>query len=112
MMGPGGAVAQDAKVTMDFTNVEIKDLVKTMSKLTGQNFLVDPGSVRGTVTLISPTPVSVRDAYRIFLSVLESKNLGLRKVGQLYKIVGRKDAKESGVPIISLAKRRTKTATR
>lgn len=80
------AQRQGTLVTMDFKDVEIEDLVKTMAKLTGRNFMIDE-RVRGKVTIISPTPISVAEAYRVFLAVLEFKNLTVVPSGRLLKIV-------------------------
>ena len=60
----------DRFVTIDFNNVDINVFIKFISELTGRNFIVDQ-RVRGNVTIISPTKISVYEAYRVFESVLE-----------------------------------------
>ena len=57
-------------VTIDFDNVDIALFIKFISELTGKNFVID-SNVRGKVTIISPTKISVDEAYQVFQSVLE-----------------------------------------
>ena len=56
-------------VTIDFDNVDISIFIKFISELTGRNFVIDK-AVKGKVTIISPTKISVKEAYRVFESVL------------------------------------------
>ena len=44
-------------ITMNFQNVDIPVLAKFISEITGKNFVVDE-SVRGKVSIISPTKVT------------------------------------------------------
>src|SRR6185437_13418411 len=52
-------------ITMNFQNVDISVLAKFISQITGRNIVLDE-SVRGKVSVISPTKVTVRQAYSIF----------------------------------------------
>ena len=60
------------EVTLDFQNVELIDMISTISELTGKNFVYDE-SVRGKVSVVSPRPVTVDEAYRLFTTVLKVK---------------------------------------
>lgn len=91
------AQAED-KVTLDFRNVEIAEFVKTVSKITGRNFLIDQG-IRGTVTILGPTAVPTSEVWRIFHSVLEVKGLAVTRVGSLYKIIQRREVKNANAPV-------------
>lgn len=91
-------------VSMDFNNIELKDLVKTISELTGKNFLLDE-KVRGKVTIICPTKVTVEEAYRIFLSVLASQELTIIQSGKIYRIIPQRDARQDTIPTIVTAER-------
>lgn len=93
MLLPDSTAAQRAgqTVTMDFKDVEIEDLVKMMSKLTGRNFMLDD-RVRGKVTIISPTPISINDAYRVFLAALEFRGFTTVPSGRLLKIIPNQNA--------------------
>src|SRR5215470_5154870 len=80
VFGVGGQVrAADAPraddqnlITMNFQDVDIPVLAKFISEITGRNFVVDE-SVRGKVSIISPTKVTPEQAYSIFQSVLQVK---------------------------------------
>lgn len=91
---PDGNSAQgdSSFVSIDFNNVDINVFIKFMSKLTGKNFVVD-SRVRGNVTIISPTKISVKDAYRVFESVLEINGFSAVESGSVIKIVPAPNAK-------------------
>ena len=57
-------------VSIDFNNVDINVFIKFMSELSGTNFVVDQ-RVKGKVTIISPSKISMTEAYKVFESVLE-----------------------------------------
>ncbi len=73
-------------VTIDFDNVDIVLFIKFISELTGKNFVIDKG-VKGKVTIISPTKISVQEAYRVFESVLEVHGFTPVQAGNIIKIV-------------------------
>ena len=79
-------------VSLDFVNVEISEIVKSISEITRRNFIYDE-KVRGKITLVSPKPVTVDEAYRAFISALEVKELTVLKIGGLYKIIPIRDMK-------------------
>ena len=73
-------------VTIDFDNVDIGLFIKFISELTGKNFVVDK-AVRGKVTIISPTKISVKEAYKVFESVLDIHGFTTVPAGSIIKIV-------------------------
>jgi general secretion pathway protein D len=73
-------------VTIDFDNVDIILFIKFISELTGVNFVVDKG-VKGKVTIISPVKISVKEAYKVFESVLEVYGYTTIPSGDVVKIV-------------------------
>lgn len=84
--------ATDDLVYLNATDVDIKDMIKQISKATGTNFLIDD-KVRGKVTIISEKPMTRDMAYQAFLSALQV--MGYTTVATpagLIKIVGTKDA--------------------
>jgi general secretion pathway protein D len=101
---PVGAFAQskpqaatEGRVTLDFNNVELQDLIQTISELTSQNFLYDE-AVRGKVTIVSPDSMTLDEAYQLFLTVLNVKGFTVVPSGNINKIVPLKNAKESNLP--------------
>jgi general secretion pathway protein D len=78
--------SNDRYVTIDFDNVDITLFIKFVSELTGKNFVVDK-AVKGKVTIISPTKITVQEAYRVFESVLEVHGYTTVPAGKIIKIV-------------------------
>jgi general secretion pathway protein D len=67
-------------------DVDLPVLVKFFSELTQKNFVIDE-KVRGKVTIFSPSKLSVDDAYRVFLSVLELKGFSAVPSGEVIQIL-------------------------
>jgi len=89
--------SQDRFVTIDFNNVDINVFIKFISELTGKNFIVDQ-RVRGNVTIISPTKISVAEAYKVFESVLEVNGFSTVQAGEVTKILPSPEARTSDIP--------------
>jgi general secretion pathway protein D len=83
-------------VTIDFDNVDIGLFIKFISELTGKNFVVDK-AVRGKVTIISPTKISVKEAFRVFESVLEVHGFTAVPAGNIIKIVPAVQARSKNI---------------
>lgn len=83
-------------ITMNFKDVDLDVFIKFISELTGKNFVIDP-SVKGRVTVISPEKVTIGEAYKIFLSVLEINDLTIVPAGAVIKIIKSADARGKGV---------------
>src|SRR5208337_1106020 len=67
-------------ITMDFDGVDIKVFIKFIADITGKNFIIDD-KVTGKVTVISPRKMTLDEAYRVFLSVLEVNGFGTVDMG-------------------------------
>jgi general secretion pathway protein D len=92
-------------VSLDFNDVELGDVIKTIAKMTGRNFIFDD-RVRGRVTIVSPSPVSVEQAYAVFESVLQVKGFTtITTPGGAIKIVPVREAKESSVETVKSGSR-------
>jgi len=76
----------ERSVSIDFTEVDINVFIKFISELTGKNFIVDQ-RVQGKITIISPTKISVDEAYRVFESVLEVHGFTTVDSGDVTKII-------------------------
>lgn len=84
-------------ILMNFKDVDIMQIINLMSDLTGKNFLVDE-KVRGKVTVIAPRPVSIGEAYNVFLSILEIQGFTVVPQGSIIKIIPSREVKESPLP--------------
>lgn len=91
------AEKKSSAVTLDFKDVELTDLIQTISEMTGKNFVYDD-TVKGKVTIISPRGMSLDEAYQVFLSVLSVKGFTIVPSGKMNKVVRTQDAKENTVP--------------
>lgn len=103
------AIAQNANsegmVTLDFADVELSAVIETIAKMTGQNFIYDD-RVRGRVTIVSPTPMPVDQAYAVFESVLQVKGFTtVTTPGGAIKVVPVREAKESSVETVRSSSR-------
>lgn len=78
--------ASKAKISLDFKDVDLPVLVKFFAELTQKNFVIDE-KVKGKVTIFSPSQLSVDDAYRVFLSVLELKGFAAVPAGKVTQIL-------------------------
>jgi len=83
-------------VSIDFNNVDINVFIKFMSELTGTNFVVDQ-RVKGKVTIISPSKISLQEAYKVFESVLEVHGYTTVKSGEVVKIIPSPDARSKSI---------------
>lgn len=84
------------RITINFDNADIRTVIKFISELTGKNFLVDD-KVKGTVTIISPTDITVDEAYHVFLSVLEMKGFTVVEAGKVLKIIPSAEARQRAI---------------
>jgi general secretion pathway protein D len=83
-------------VTIDFDDVDIRVFIKFISELTSSNFVIDK-RVKGKVTIISPKKISVKEAYKVFESVLEVHGFSVVPAGDIIKIVPSKDARTKNI---------------
>ncbi|MGD9174819.1 MAG: type II secretion system secretin GspD [Desulfobacterales bacterium] len=93
---PAKASGSEQFVSIDFNNVDINVFIKFMSELTGTNFVVDQ-RVKGRVTIISPSKISIKEAYQVFLSVLEVHGYTTVQSGEVIKIVPSPDARSKSI---------------
>ncbi len=84
--------------SFDYPNAEISDIVKAISELTGKNFIVEP-SVRGKITIIAPTPITVAEAYKAFLSALAINGFTVVPSGKFLKIRQTRTASRDSIEI-------------
>ncbi|MDB5903857.1 MAG: Type secretion system protein [Betaproteobacteria bacterium] len=84
-------------VTLNFNNAEIEGVVKLVSEITGRNFVLDP-RVRGTINIVSSTPLSKALVYEVFLSALRLQGFAVVEDRGITKILPEADAKTQQGP--------------
>ena len=87
-------------ITIDFDNVDIRLFIKYIGELTGKNFVVDK-AVQDNVTIMSPTKISVEEAYRVFESVLEVHGFTTVEAGSVIKIMPSARARSQNVQMMN-----------
>jgi general secretion pathway protein D len=95
-----GTRRHDGTIHLNFRNADVLQIITMMSELTGKNFLVDD-KVQGTITLIAPQPVTLEEAYQIFLAALQMHGLTVVSQGPISKIIPLRDAKTRPLPTMT-----------
>lgn len=88
--GPG---SKTQVTEFNFPDADIMDIAKTMGKLTGKNFILDK-EVKGRVTIISNTAITLGDAWRAFLTALDMNGFALVPAGSYLRITRQRDARD------------------
>lgn len=88
-----------ASVTFNFNDVDLAVVTKFVSDITGKNFIFDE-KVKGKITIIAPSKLSIDDAFRLFTSILELKGFTIIPADvDAFKIVPASEAKQKGLQI-------------
>lgn len=62
--------ADEAMITPNFVDADIRDVINTVSELTGKNFIIDQ-TINFKVNMTSATPMNYDNFYEAFLSVMQ-----------------------------------------
>ncbi len=90
---------EPAKVTFNFVDVDLPAITKFISDITKKNFIFDD-RLKGKITIIAPSKLSVDEAFNLFTSVLELKGFTVVPSGvDAYKIIPSSEAKQRGIEI-------------
>ncbi|MBN2457207.1 MAG: type II secretion system secretin GspD [Sedimentisphaerales bacterium] len=88
----------DQLVSINFDQVDIRVVLKTIGEITGVNFVVDD-KVNGSVTVMSPTKIPLREIYGVLESILEVKGYAAVPAGDLVKIIPRAEATKHNLQV-------------
>jgi general secretion pathway protein D len=86
------AAKSRAPVTVNFVNADIEAVTRAVAAMIDRSIVVDP-RVKGTVTLYSEQPQTVREAYVAYQSALRGLGFAVIESGGLLKVVPEADAK-------------------
>lgn len=86
------------KWQVNFKDSDIQEVIKFVADVTGKTVIIDP-RVKGRVKVISAEPMTEKALYDLFLSVLEIQGFTAVDVGGVVRILPRKDARTSAVPV-------------
>jgi len=90
----GGTTDPNELVSVNFDNVEIRTMLKTIGEITGINF-IPHDSVTGTVTVMSPTPIRLGEIYTFLQSVLDVHGYATIEMDNAIKVVPKAEAAKS-----------------
>lgn len=87
------------KKLWNLKGADIRAVIGEVSRITGKNFVIDP-RVQGKISITSSTPMSDKELYQVFLSMLQVSGYAAVPSGDVIKIVPNIDAKTiSPVPL-------------
>jgi general secretion pathway protein D len=101
--GSGDAADREMITDFNFPDADIMDIAKTLGRLTGKNFILDK-DVKGRVSVISNSRITVADAWRAFLTSLDMNGLAIVPTGKYLRIMRQNDAKGKNVRLYSSTK--------
>ena len=90
--GHSPALKSRAPVTVNFVNADVEAVTRAMSTMIERQIVLDP-RVKGTMTLYSDQPLTVREAYLNYLSALRGLGFTMVENGGLLKVVPEAEAK-------------------
>jgi len=92
------ATAQQASVTPNYEDADIRKIIEAVGELTGKSFIIDP-RVNAKVTILSSSPMSPDAFYEAFLSILQVHGYVALTSGNLVKIVPDATARQYAGPL-------------
>ncbi len=91
-----GTNSSQPQIAFNFVDVEIPTVIKFISEITKKNFLFD-NRIKGKITIIAPTKLSLDESFNLFTSVLSLKGFTIIPSGpNTYKIIPSSLAKQTG----------------
>jgi general secretion pathway protein D len=88
------------EINVNFSNLQIKDFIKLVSKITHKNILI-PGKINGTINFVSTSPIYDDELLGILVAVLETKGYTLVKKGSILEVVRSSEAAKHNVEVVS-----------
>ena len=92
-LNPETAFGPEVIKNFNHSDTTLMELTKFMQKLTGINFILDE-QLKEKVSIMAPGPITVGDAWKAYLTVLNMNGYTLIKSGAFYKIVSSRKRKE------------------
>ena len=81
-----------AQVTLNFVNADIEAVTRAFAAMIDRQIIIDP-RVRGTITVYSEQPLTVREAYLNYLAALRGLGFAMVENSGLLKVVPEADAR-------------------
>ena len=85
-LAASGQPANTQRITPNFKDADITQIIEAVGMATGKNFIIDP-RVRAQVTMLSATPMTPDEFYQAFLAILQVHGFVAVPSGEVIKIV-------------------------
>ncbi len=89
----GASSAQQATITPNYKDADIRQVIEAVSEISGQNFVLDP-RVKAQVTMLSSVPMTADAFYEAFLSILSVYGFVAVPSGDVIKILPDANARQ------------------
>ncbi len=93
LTSPAPAAAQSKarpkaqKITLDFDNAPIEEVIRFYANLTQRNFIIAKDLGGKKITILAPSPVTVAEAWKALLAALSMNGMTAVKDGKFIRIV-------------------------
>ena len=87
------STAQDATITPNYKDADIRQVIEAVGEVTGKNFILDP-RVKAQVTMLSSSPMTPDAFYETFLSILQVYGFVAIPAGGVIKILPDANARQ------------------
>ncbi len=101
-VAPNSVLAQSSdqeKVRINMNNADIRTVIQWVAEQTNKNFIIDP-RVKGRLSVLSSQPMTMDEAYQVFLTALDVYGFAAIESGNNVKIIPNAQARSAGLPII------------
>ncbi len=93
-----GLHAEEEKVDVNFRDLNVKDFIEMVSKITQKNILIED-ELKGKINFVSTTPIKKSSLIPLANSILSGKGLTLVDQGEYYKVVKGVNAAGEGLDV-------------
>ncbi|MBX9914709.1 MAG: type II secretion system secretin GspD [Pseudomonadaceae bacterium] len=83
---------QEERWTINLKDADIREFIDQVADITGETFIVDP-RVKGQVTVLSKTPLSLTEVYALYLSVMATHGFSVVSEGGQSSVIPNAEAK-------------------
>jgi len=95
-----GTYADEERVDVNFRNLNVRDFIEMVSKITHKNILIE-GDLKGKINFVSQEPIKKSGLLPLANSILGSKGFTLIDMGDYYKVVKTANAAGEGLAVKS-----------
>ncbi len=88
------------KKLWNLQSADIRAVIAEVSRVTGKNFVIDP-RVQGKISIVSSRPITDKELYPVFLSMLQVSGYAAIPTGNIIKIIPNIDAKTQSPDLLS-----------